>query len=93
MIQRLPFHIVSQKINIFINHDLIVQWLRANRVSLNTSKKEIILFRSKNREITKHLNFRISGPNENTIKGTKYFEIYLDETLHENFKLNRLKVN
>lgn len=91
MIQRLPFHIVSQKINIFINHDLIVQWLRANRVSLNTSKKEIILFRSKNREITKHLNFRISGPN--TIKGTKYFEIYLDETLHENFKLNRLKRN
>ena len=93
MIQRLPFHIVSQKINRYINHDLIVQWLRANRLSLNTSKTGIILFRSKNREITKHLNFRISGTNQNTIKGMKYLEIYLDETLHENFKLNRLKRN
>lgn len=93
MIQRLPFHIVSQKINRYINHDLIVQWLRANRLSLNTSKTGIILFRSKNREITKHLNFRISGTNQNTIKGMKYLEIYLDEFLHENFKLNRLKRN
>lgn len=93
MIQRLPFHIVSQKINRYINHDLIVQWLRANRLSLNTSKTGIILFRSKSREITKHLNFRISGTNQNTIKGTKYLEIYLDETLRENFKLNRLKRN
>ena len=93
MIQRLLFHIVSQKINRYINHDLIVQWLRANRLSLNTSKTGIILFRSKNREITKHLNFRISGTNQNTIKGMKYLEIYLDEFLHENFKLNRLKRN
>ena len=93
MIQRLPFHIVSQKINRYINHDLIVQWLRANRLSLNTSKTGIILFRSKSREITKHLNFRISETNQNTIKGTKYLEIYLDETLRENFKLNRLKRN
>ena len=34
-----------EKINKYINHDLsqIVQWLRANRISLNASKREIIL--------------------------------------------------
>ena len=52
-----------KKINKYINHDLsqIVQWLRANRISLNTNKTELTIFRPKNKSITKHLNFRISG--------------------------------
>ena len=53
-----------KKINKHINHDLklLTTWLRANRISLNTSKTEILLFRPKSkRNITKHLNFRISG--------------------------------
>ena len=47
-----------------INHDLklLTTWLRANRISLITSKTEILLFRSKSkRNITKTRNFRISG--------------------------------
>ena len=47
-----------------INHDLklLTAWLRANRISLNTSKIKILLFRPKSkRNITKHLNLRISG--------------------------------
>ena len=38
-------HKSLKKINKYINHDLsqIVQWLRANRISLNASKREIIL--------------------------------------------------
>ena len=49
-----------KQINKLINHDLalLVQWLRSNKISLNTSKTEILLFR---KTITKHLNFRISG--------------------------------
>ena len=53
-----------KKIKKNINHDLklLTAWLRANRISLNTSKTEIFLFRPKSkRNITKHLNFRISG--------------------------------
>ena len=52
-----------KKINKYINHDLsqIVQWLRSNRISLNAGKTEIILFRPKGKNITKNLNFRISG--------------------------------
>ena len=53
-----------KKINKHINQDLkvLTTWLRANKISLNTSKTKTLLFRPKSkRNITKHLNFRISG--------------------------------
>ena len=45
-----------------INRDLklVVQRIRANRLSLNTGKTELVIFKSKNKNITKHLSFRIS---------------------------------
>ena len=50
-----------KKINKYINHDLsqIRQWLRANRISINANKTELIIFRPKNKSITRQLNFRI----------------------------------
>ena len=52
-----------KKINKHINGDLklVVEWIRTNRLSLNTSKTELVIFKSKNKIITKHLNFRIGG--------------------------------
>ena len=51
-----------KKINKQINRDLmVVEWIRANRLSLNTSKTELAIFKLKNKIITKHLNFRVSG--------------------------------
>ena len=66
-------HKSLKKVNKFINHDLslLVQWLQANEISLNNSKTEINLFRTKNKKITKNLNFRISGQKIDTIKQTK----------------------
>ena len=76
-------HKSLKKLNKFINHDLslLVQWLRANRISLNTSKTEFILFQTKNKKIAKNLNFRISGQKIDTVKQTKYLSIYLDDGL------------
>ena len=39
-----------KKIDKYMNHDLsqIAQWLRANRISLNANKTELIIFRPKN---------------------------------------------
>ena len=56
-------------INKHINHDLklVVHHLRANRVSLNVDKTDIILFRSKDRKVEKKLNFRISDQNSSFI--------------------------
>ena len=52
-----------KKINRQVNNklSLIFHWIRANKISLNTSKTEIIIFRPRKKQITKHLNFRISG--------------------------------
>ena len=57
-----------EKINKYINHDLaqivsaqIVQWLRANHISLNVNKTDIILFQPKNKKNSRKLNFRVSG--------------------------------
>lgn len=58
-----------KSINKHINHDLklVVHHLRANRVSLNVDKTDIILFRSKDRKVEKKLNFCIIGQNSSFI--------------------------
>ena len=68
-------------INKYINHDLklIVHWLRANRISLNVSKTEIVLFRTKNKKINRKLNFRLSGQKITPTTHTKYLGIILDQ--------------
>ena len=52
-----------KKINKHINRDLklTVDWIRANKLSLNASKTEIVLFKPRNKKITKQLNFCVSG--------------------------------
>ena len=67
----------------FINYDLklLYEWLKANKISLNTKKTEIILFRSKNKIVNKHLNFRLSGTRINLSKTVKYLGLILDEHL------------
>ena len=76
-----------KKINKHINHDLKLLniWLRANKISLNASKTEIILFRPKSQFIiTKHLNFRISSQYIGRISENKYVLhglIFLNEFL------------
>ena len=52
-----------KKINKHINGDLklTVDWIRANKLSLNASKTDIVLFKTRNKKISRHLNFRVSG--------------------------------
>ena len=86
-------HKSLKKVNKFINHDLslLVQWLQANEISLNNSKTEINLFRTKNKKITKNLNFRISGQKIDTIIQGKYLAVYLDEGLTWKFQTGQIK--
>ena len=52
-----------KKIISYVNHDLalITDWLRANKISLNTSKTKVLIYKPKTKKIYKNLNFRISG--------------------------------
>ena len=81
-------------INGKVNYDLrhIVEWLRANKISLKTGKTELVLFRSKNKQITKDMNFRISGQKINILCKTKYLGIILDEHLTFKYHLENLNL-
>ena len=56
---------INQKINFELKN--IVHWLRANKISLNTKKTEIVLFRAHKTIIKKNMNFQISGQKVNII--------------------------
>ena len=83
-------------INKLINHSLalLVQWLQANKISLNTSKTELVLFRPKGNAITKNLNFCISGEKVKLSRTVKYLGIILNENLlwqdHRNILIPKL---
>ena len=80
-----------KKINKHINRDLklVVQWIRANKLSLNTSKTELVIFKSKNKIITKHLNFCINGQKIKPSSQVKYLGIILHDDLHWNSHLTK----
>ena len=40
---------------------LVVEWIRATKLSLNISKTELVIFKSKTKIFTKPLNFYISS--------------------------------
>ena len=82
-----------KKINKQVNQDLalICQWLPANKISLNTSKTGIIIFRPKQKQIKKHLNFRISRQKIDTCSKVRCLGVILEEHLDWNLHINSLK--
>ena len=56
--------------------------VKVKKISLNTSKTEILLFRPKGETITKHVNFRISGERIKTSTTVKYLGLLLREHLN-----------
>ena len=79
-----------------MNHDLklLNTWLRANRISINASKTEIILFKPKSwANITKHLNFRISGQQIERINQVKYLSLVVNEFFEWRTHFIHLKKN
>ena len=81
-----------KKLNKKVNRDLslLVHWLRANKISLNASKTDLVLFRTKNKNVTKHLNFRLSGQQLKIKQTTKYLGVILDENLSWQSQINVL---
>ena len=70
-------------INKKINNDLsnLVPWLRANKISLNVSKTEIVIFNSHSKQATKHLNFCLSRWKIIPRNRTNYLGIIIDDYL------------
>ena len=64
--------------------------LRANKISLITTKTEIIIFRAKNKKITKHLNLQIRGQKSEPCTKIKHLGIIPREYLEQNTHTNNL---
>ena len=67
-----------------VNEDLcrLSDWLRANKISLNTSKTELIIFKSDNSLITKRLNFRLDGQQIFPKEVVSYLGVKIDQNLN-----------
>ena len=72
-----------KKIQKFMNLDLrfVCNWLKANKISLNASKTEMLVFRDPRRKIDFELKIRIDGKKITPSKFVKYLGIYLDNFL------------
>ena len=79
-----------KKINKHINRDLqlTVDWVRANKTSLNTSKTETV--KPRNKIITKHLNCHISSEKNKLSSQVRYLGVTLQDDLHWNISFTCL---
>ena len=70
---------LKKKINIDLK--LLCHWLNANKISLNSSKTEYILFRHKLKPINYELKLKINGKKLYPSTYIKYLGIFLDKNL------------
>ena len=70
-----------KKINKVVNKDLkfLIQWLHANKISLNVAKTEVIIFRRKKKQLDFDLNLKIFGKKLQASSYVKHLGIYLDQ--------------
>ena len=66
---------------IMISLALVVRWLISNKISLNANKTEIIIFRSKCKQITKYFIFQMSGQRIHISNKVKYLGIQIEQHL------------
>ena len=84
-----------KKLSKHINSDLklVNEWIRANKLLQNASKTEIIIFKPKNKNISKCLNFQMRGQKIKLNKQVKYLRVILQDDLHWNSHLTNLEKN
>ena len=73
-----------------LNLDLrnLCNWLKANKISLNASKTEMILFRHPNKEVNYNLKIKIDGKKLLPSDYVKYLGIYIDPFLKWNYHVD-----
>ena len=72
-----------KKIQKFVNLDLrfLCNWLKANKISLNASKTELIVFRDPRKISSHELKIKIDGKKITPSKFVKYLGVYIDRHL------------
>ena len=80
---------INKHVNRYIK--LTVDWIRTNKLSLNASKTEIVLFKPRKKKITKQLNFCVSGQKNKQSSQGQYSGVILQDYLHWDAHLTNLE--
>lgn len=80
-----------------MNTDLrrLSQWLKANRLSLNVNKTELMIFHSNTQKVDESVKFKLDGKRLLPSDSVKYLGILLDNYLQWSKQLDRavMKLN
>ena len=79
---------IQKQINIDLK--LLVSWLLANKISLNKTKTELIIFRKPRDKINHNIKIKLHGHKLRPTSSLKYLGIILDETLNGKIHLSQL---
>ena len=76
----------------YINLDLknLCKWLRANKISLNTSKTELLVFKHPNKKINYEFKIKMNGKKLYPSKFVKYLGILIDCQLNFSYHISSL---
>ena len=79
-------------INKQVNHDLkiISNWLKANKISLNVGKTELVLFTSSKKQLDCDLKIKLNGKRIYETDSVKYLEIQIDKRLTWKQQINHV---
>ena len=72
-----------KKLNKLVNADLkhLVNWLNANKISLNVKKTEMVIFKSKQKKLEGDLKIKLSGKRLYPTESVKYLGVKIDINL------------
>ena len=83
-----------KKLNRFVNIDLknLVNWLNANKISLNVKKTEMVIFKSKRKKFNDTVKIKLSGKRIYPTASVKYLGVKIDQHLTWQHHINDLSV-
>ena len=70
----------------------VSKWLSANKLSLNVSKSNMVLFRPKNRKVDKNICVKINNEQIKEKDCTKYLGVYIDNKLSWKNQISNVKI-
>ena len=81
-----------KKLNKLVNADLkrLVNWLNANKISLNVKKTEMVIFKSKQKKFEGDLKVKLSGKRLYPTESVKYLGVKIDTNLIWQYHVNHL---
>ena len=83
-----------KKLNKLVNADLkrLVNWLNANKISLNAKKTGMVIFKSKQKKFEGDLKIKLSGKRLYPTESVKYLGVKIDTNLSWQYHVNDLSV-